>query len=323
MKTEFEFIQNIKEKYGLTKVGDDCAVLPKDDETDMVITADLLVEDIDFRLEWTTPEFLGHKALAVSLSDIAAMGAVPQWAMLSIGIPEELWASDFLEQFYESANRTTIKFRVFGMDGIVGGDISRSPDKLVIDSIVGGVVPKGQAIMRSGAKVGDAIFVTGELGGAAAGLRLLSEGHRYPEENGPRYDSLLLRQLTPYASIPSGIFLREERIASAMIDLSDGLSSDLNHICQASGVGAKVNSESLPIHGKLKRIFRDPEEQLDMALNGGEDFELLFTVPKEKKPLVENLPVTQIGEITSNTGIIELVRDGKTEILEPKGYRHF
>ena len=100
MRSEFEFIQHIKKTYALKHIGDDCAVLPKDDKTDMVITADLLVEDIDFRLDWTTAKFLGHKALAVSLSDIAAMGATPKWAMLSIGVPEKLWNSDFLDEFY-------------------------------------------------------------------------------------------------------------------------------------------------------------------------------------------------------------------------------
>ena len=148
MRSEFDFIQNIKQEYGLEHVGDDCAVLPKDSETDMVVTADMLVEDIDFRLEWTTPEALGHKALAVSLSDVAAMGAEPKWAMLSLGVPEQLWSSSFLDQFYEGWHTLAERYGV----ELIGGDVSRVPSKLVIDSVVGGETPKGRAIRRSGAR---------------------------------------------------------------------------------------------------------------------------------------------------------------------------
>ena len=142
MVSEFQFIENIKSRYSLDKIGDDCAVLPKDADTDLLLTADMLVEDIDFRLDWTTPEFLGHKALAVSLSDIAAMGGTPRWAMLSIAIAENLWKTDFLERFYAGWHMLADEFDV----ELVGGDVSRSPDKLVIDSIVGGEVTRGTGI---------------------------------------------------------------------------------------------------------------------------------------------------------------------------------
>lgn len=323
MRTEFEFIRNIKNKYGLKHIGDDCAVLPKDAETDMVITADLLVEDIDFRQDWTTPELLGHKALAVSLSDVAAMGAEPRWAMLSIGVPEAVWNSDFVDQFYEGVLTITEKFRPFGMEGLIGGDISRTPDKVVIDSIVCGEVPKGTAVMRSGAKPGDSIYVTGEVGGAAAGIKLLESGKRCPDKSGPKIDSLLLRQLNPFPKVREGIRLRTKNIASAMIDLSDGISSDLAHICAESGVGAIIYSNQLPIDHNLKRIFPSPDEQLDLALNGGEDFELLFTSKSKKFALSKSSGYTRIGEITGTAGIIALMRNGKSEILEPKGFRHF
>src|SRR5262249_33585904 len=150
MISEFKFIQNIKKKYSLDKVGDDCAVLPKDDKTDMVITADMLVEDIDFRLGWVSPGDVGHKSLAVSLSDIAAMGGIPKWAMLSIAVPTDQWESSFLDRFYEGWHGLAKRFSIV----LIGGDISRSPDKIVIDSIVGGEVPRGKAILRSGAKPG-------------------------------------------------------------------------------------------------------------------------------------------------------------------------
>ena len=175
MKTEFEFIETLRRKRNLPKIGDDCAVLPKDSKTDLVITTDLLVEDIDFKLEWSKPESIGHKALAVSLSDVAAMGAKPVWSMISIGVPEAIWKTDFVDRFYDGYLRLASRFDV----ELVGGDVSRTPDKIVIDSIVAGEVKKGRAILRSGAKVGDSIYVTGSLGGAAAGLKLLESGEKY------------------------------------------------------------------------------------------------------------------------------------------------
>ncbi|MEP6847278.1 MAG: thiamine-phosphate kinase [Acidobacteriota bacterium] len=310
MKSEFEFIQNIKKKYSLNLIGDDCAVLPKDDKTDMVITADMLVEDIDFRLEWTTPEFLGQKALAVSLSDIAAMGAEPKWAMLSIAVPEDSWNGDFVDRFYIGWHKLAREFEV----ELVGGDISRAPDKLVIDSIVTGEVAKGRAILRSGARAGDALFVSGCLGGAAAGLRILERGIV------ERTNLLVERQLRPFPRLSLSKDLNMNSIVSSMIDISDGLSSDLMHICIASQVGARI--DLLPIDEELGQYFSS-DESFQFALNGGEDFELLFTSRPEKISALENLPAVCIGEITPNVGIIELIHNGKTEILQPKGYRHF
>ncbi|MEK7724207.1 MAG: AIR synthase related protein, partial [Acidobacteriota bacterium] len=165
MPKEFEFINKIRQQYSLDKIGDDCAVLPKNKTHDMLITSDLIVEDIDFRRSWMIPEFLGHKALAVSISDIAAMGGKPLYSMLSIGIPEDVWTTDFVDEFYEGYFKLA---RPFGVE-LIGGDVSKTPDKIVIDSTVIGEVERNKAVMRTGAKVGDLIFVTGELGGASAG----------------------------------------------------------------------------------------------------------------------------------------------------------
>lgn len=318
MVSEFEFIENIKSNYGLERVGDDCAVLPKDEQTDQLLTTDLLVEDVDFRLEWTTPEFLGHKALAVSLSDIAAMGGTPTWAMLSIGIPRTLWNTNFVDKFYEGWFALADKHRV----ELIGGDLSRSPDKLVIDSIVGGEVEKGRAILRSTAKPGDAILVTGSLGGAGGGLKLLEGGLRFNKTLPFDAKNLVKRQLQPQPQLPTANILFALGLAMSMIDISDGLSSDLDHLCTQNNVGARIDANRIPIDSNLVSEFSN-EQSLKMALESGEDFELLFTTAKENISSLEKLDVTQIGEITSNVGIVELIAEGKSRILVPRGFRHF
>ena len=315
MRSEFEFIHNLKNKYSLNAIGDDCAVLPKDDKSDLLMTTDLLVEDIDFRLNWTTPEFLGHKALAVSLSDIAAMGGKPVWSMLSIGVPKNLWKTDFVDRFYEGWFALARNFDV----ELIGGDISRSPDKLVIDSVVGGEVKKGRAILRSTAKPGDSIFVSGSLGGAAGGLRLLENNAGNDAE---LIGDLLLKQLKPQPQLIAANTLQTLDIVSSMIDLSDGLSSDLRHICNASEVGAVFRFENLPVNADLAANF-PANVCSDMALNGGEDFELLFTVSVSSIPQIDLTAFTYIGDITAKVSTIELNIDGKVQNLSPKGYQHF
>ena len=317
MRSEFEFIKRIKDMYGLGAVGDDCAVLPKDAEFDMVVTTDMLVEGIDFRLDWTTPEYLGHKALAVSLSDIAAMGAKPDWAMLSIGVPPGLWGDHFLDMFYAGWHDLAAEHGV----QLVGGDISRVPDHLIIDSIVGGSVKKGKAVRRSGARVGDGIYVTGRLGGAAAGLECLKNGQRISDADAPTLQ-LLLRQLRPNPRIGAGTYLATNSLATAMIDISDGLSSDLHHLINASGVGARIFAGSIPIED-MNAVFESDAASLDAALHGGEDFELLLTADEKKLSAEDLARFSRIGEVTANIGVIELSIDAETRVLDPKGYRHF
>ena len=313
MRTEFETIEYLKSTFGLSKVGDDCAVLPKDAATDQVITADMLVENVDFRLDWATAGQIGHKSLAVSLSDVAAMGAVPKWAMLSIAVPQRLWNSGFLDDLYVGWHALADKFGV----ELVGGDISRSPDLLVIDSIVGGETAKGKAILRSGAKAGDAIYVSGSLGGAAGGLAILeSAGANRDPESG-----LVKRQLQPHPQVDLAKYLTTCGLLTSMIDLSDGLSSDLGHICRSSGVGAMVFAERIPIDADLAQLY-DPARSLEMALDGGEDFELLFTANHEIT-VDERFRITKIGEITANNGQVIISDDGTRYELAPKGFRHF
>ena len=319
-KSEFDFIESLKDRLPNSKIGDDCAVLPKDTRMDLVVTTDLLIEDIDFRRAWSTPELLGHKALAVSLSDVAAMGAKPVWSMLSIGIPAKIWKTDFVKRFYNGYLRLARKSSV----ELIGGDVSKTPDKIVIDSIAGGEVKKGKAVLRSGAKVGDLIFVTGNLGAAAGGLRLLQTGEKLEES---KNKSLLLRQLAPHPQSEIGKIIGEYSLATAMIDLSDGLSSDLAHICLASKVGAKIFADKIPFDKKLNAIAGSFDEKINFALNGGEDFELLLTVNPKKvfrlKKELGNQKIFRLGEVTVNANIIKLITGAKTRILPPKGFRHF
>ncbi len=318
MVNEFQFLSSLKAEYALEMVGDDCAVLPKDETSDLLITADLLIEDIDFRIEWTSPNLIGHKALAVSLSDMAAMGGVPKWAMLSIGVPEGLWNSSFLDLFYAGWFQLANEFGV----ELIGGDISRSPDKLVIDSIVGGEVARRTAILRSGAKAGELIAVTGALGGAAAGLRLL-ERQDVGERSKEWHQSLTTKQLEPQPQIAAGKLLHNTGLATSMIDVSDGLLSDLEHLCRQSGVGALIDAKHVPFVPDMGRAGMTSDQKFDLALNGGEDFELLFTFDPDRISDLDRSFFTVIGETTSNTGIIELIRDGTTHLVEPKGFRHF
>lgn len=314
MRTEFEFIKNLGESFNLSLIGDDCAVLPKDPENDLLVTTDTLVEDVDFQLEWTIPKLLGHKALAMSLSDIAAMGGKPTFSMLSIGVPEKIWKTDFMDKFYEGYMSLAKKFGV----KLAGGDISKTPDRLVIDSIILGTVKKDKAILRSTAKDGDLIYVTGYLGGAGAALRLLKDGNRL----GTEFDDLLLKQLRPSPRVNAGMVMADVEVATAMIDLSDGLAGDLRHICEASNVGAKIHAERLPIYKSVISVSSSFSESLELALFGGEDYELLFTANKKKsvETLIHAFPV---GEITKNTGNIELLINNKLEILSSQGFTHF
>jgi len=317
-------------------IGDDAAVF-KSTANDIVVSTDLLVEDVDFRRDTTRPELLGHKALAVSLSDIAAMGARPLWALISIGVPEAVWNSEFLDSFYSAFFELAKRYAVT----LVGGDVSRTTDRIIIDSILIGETPKTGAVFRSGAAPGDQIFVTGLLGDAAAGLRLIERGARLPlrprtdqspqakpEAEHHRLEHLLLRQLQPEPRVGWGLLLGEQQLASAMIDISDGLSSDLNHLCTESNVGALLNAASIPIDPFVTELSgRRALDPLMLALHGGEDFELLFTVKPE---LVASLParvdgvsLTRIGEIKQADHGVLIAEGSRTWSLEPGGWEHF
>lgn len=302
-------------------IGDDAAVIRQRAGFDTVVTADLLVEDVDFRLVrgWSSPRDLGHKALAVSLSDVAAMGARPRFCLLSVGVPRMRWRGAFLEEFYEGVRSLAEAHGVV----IIGGDTSRTPERVVVDSIVLGEVRSGRAVPRSGARSGDQIFVTGSLGGAAAGLKIL-ESRAVRKSKTP---GLVARQLRPTPRVEWGAMLGERKLAGAMIDLSDGLSSDLAHVCRESGVGARIDAASLPLDPLLESTGVAHADALSHALDGGEDFELLFTVSeRDARRLPDELDgvrVTRIGEVTRERGKVRLVHKGRARLLRPGGFEHF
>jgi thiamine-monophosphate kinase len=353
---EFDFISQLREQVRsrktssrvLAAIGDDAAVISQAFGRDSVISSDLLIEEIDFHRNSTPPHLLGHKALAVSLSDIAAMGARPIYSLVSLGLPEEVWRTGFKEQFYEGYLALADRFGVT----LAGGDISRSPERIVIDSIVAGEINSGSAIMRSGARPGDNIFVTGTLGGAAAGLKLIELGARLSQSahgmrqtagestqplaaSGPLEDSddeaiesLLLCQLRPTPRVGWGIVIGSEKLASAMIDISDGLSSDLAHLCAESGVGAVIDSASVPVDKHvIKLCGRRALDPLALALHGGEDFELLFTVSSENAARlpkrVDGVEISLIGEITDKAGTVRIREKNREWDLPPQGFEHF
>ena len=333
MKDEFEFIRALRERApissSVTGIGDDAAVFQAGPGKETVITTDLLVEDIDFRRTTSPAYVLGHKALAVSLSDIAAMGARPRWSLTSIGLPSDIWQTDFADGFYsglfELANRYDVQ--------LIGGDTSRTQDKIVIDSIVLGECNAKHAVKRSGAKPGDQIFVTGSLGAAAAGLRLVERGAHLAEQNlddedSQKLDHVLLRQLRPEPRVGWGIILGEERLPTSMIDISDGLSSDLNHLCLASETGALIDSSLLPIDRQVVELCgRRALDPLQLALHGGEDFELLFTVkPDDVSRLprrVDGTQITRIGEIRNRDEGVKISEGARIWELNPGGWKHF
>ena len=337
-KSEFDFIASLQQRVtsstpkseSLTAgIGDDAAVIRSSAGKETVITADLLVEEIDFRRTTTPPYLLGHKALAVSLSDIAAMGARPLWSLISIGVPEDVWQTEFVDHFYDGLLNLANHYGV----QLIGGDTSRTNEHIVIDSVVVGECTAGTAVMRSGAKPGDQIFVTGSLGAAAAGLRLIERGAHLAEQNlgdedSQKLDHVLIRQLRPEPRVGWGIVLGEERLATAMIDLSDGLSSDLNHLCEASGAGALIDSGLLPIDNRVVELCgRRALDPLQLALHGGEDFELLFTVkPADVSRLprrVDGVELKRIGEITNASQGVRISEGPRIWDLKPGGWKHF
>jgi thiamine-monophosphate kinase len=282
-------------------IGDDAAVLRVPPGHEILVTTDFSLEGVHFRREWHPAESVGHRCLARGLSDIAAMGGEPRAAFLSLALPADLpqrWVDRFVRGLLALAKKHGVT--------LAGGDTAQSPAGVLADIVVVGSAPKGKAITRAGARPGDVLYVTGELGGSAA---VLGELYRSRKISAKKF----ARHFYPEPRVAVGSFLRERGWATAMIDLSDGLSTDLHHICEESGVGAEVLAEAIPC---------DRAASLEQALHGGEDYELLFTtrpgrkVPKE----IAGVPVTRIGEI-ARSGVF-LTRSGERKRLASGGWEH-
>jgi thiamine-monophosphate kinase len=291
-------------------IGDDCAILQIPDGHQALVTTDFSLEGIHFRREWHPPEVVGHRCLARGLSDIAAMGGTPVAAFLSLALPQNLrqpWVDRFIKGLLRLADRFNVT--------LAGGDTAQSPGGILADMVVIGSVPKGKAIRRSGARPGDRIYVTGALGGAASALKCLFAGKKLRQADFPRH-------FDPVPRIEVGQFLLEKGLASAMIDLSDGLSTDLGHICEESGVGAEIQAPAIPCASVGK-----PAHQVDLqlALHGGDDYELLFTGPRGKQvpPRIAGVGITQIGHVTRQKHIILMNDQGVGSELHPQGWEHF
>jgi thiamine-monophosphate kinase len=294
----------------VTGIGDDCAVLRPPPGHEILVTTDFTLEGIHFRRAWHPPEVVGRRCLTRGLSDIAAMGGRPLAAFLSLALPARLpqkWADRFMAGLLELAG----EFRV----QLAGGDTAESPGGVLADIVVLGSVPRGTAILRSGAKAGDRVYVSGELGGGSAALQEFFAGRKPQPENFPRH-------FRPVPRIAIGDFLRSRRLASAMIDLSDGLSTDLAHICEESGLGAEISAADVP--RALVGTLRKPVE-MKLALHGGEDYELLFTAPAGRRvpSRIEGVAITAIGRMTRLRTIALRREAGRAEKLQPRGWEHF
>jgi thiamine-monophosphate kinase len=297
-------------------IGDDAAwVRAKTDS--FLVTADLLLEGVHFDLNWTSLSDLGYKTLAVNLSDIAAMGGIPAYLTLSLGIPRH-FGSDELDRFYGGVKSLAIEHNV----AVIGGDISLA-DKLVISASLIGHAPY-RPISRSGAKLRNDIYVTGTLGDSALGLQLLKS--KLPRKKGVAY--LLNRHHKPTPRLAVGALLARKRLATAMIDISDGLLQDLGHICKASLLGARIWEETLPLSGAYRAMAG--KDGTRYALAGGEDYELLFCARQSDRQLIEQLqhqlkvPLTRIGAcVPADEGIACLDRSGKPMSFPVTGHDHF
>lgn len=334
-------------------IGDDCAVLRLPHGHEVLVTTDFSLEGVHFRREWHPPDSVGHRCLTRGLSDIAAMGGVPRAAFLSLALPPDLpqtWVDGFVMGFLKLADRYSVT--------LSGGDTAQSADGILTDIVVLGSVPAGKAILRSGARPGDLVYVTGTLGSALAALNRLRDGEKLRPKSH-------LKHFYPEPRLAIGQFLREKRLASAMIDISDGLSTDLAHICEESQTGAVIYANAVPLGRRGHRSSRlvsgrekaatarakvhelqsgmlgttasralvesvdeeSSEERnvLALALHGGDEYELLFTArPNRQIPSeIAGVPITRIGEIVAGKSMKLVTADGKRHILKPQGWQHF
>ena len=316
---ENELIAAIKKDFSphakdlILGIGDDAAVIPGENRN-WIITKDLLIEDFHFLAASHPPALLGKKSLNVNISDIAAMGCDPRFALLGLGLPSGTnpqWIQDFFTGLGEAAQK-------FGVE-LIGGDVTQAEKITISVTLIG---EGNKIIKRCGAKSGHLIYVSGTLGDSGQGLLLAKQGVKLGES--PATDFLLQAFLDPIPQVFLGKELSRLQAASAMIDISDGLSVDLGHICEESRNGAELYIDRLPLSQELQTLGDNP---LALALHGGEDYELLFTVPPDKEKLVLDLTkrfkLTRIGQIISGRKVVTVDDNGIKKPLEVKGYQHF
>jgi len=337
--SEDVLVERLKERFStrrrdvLLGIGDDAALVRVGAET-AALSTDVLVAGEDF-LPGTDPFRLGRKAINVNLSDLAAMGVTPLHALLTLGLPrgtDPVWLDLLLDGVKSAATD-------FGL-AVVGGDLSASETLFISVSVVGRPGKKG-ALPRSGAKAGDLLFVSGTLGAAAAGLKLLQAGYRLLPDGGvrspagrrltaaraPDVGRLIRHQLNPRPMVELGRALADGALATAAIDVSDGLARDLHRLCRASAAGASVDLGALPVDSALPSVAKElASDPLSLALHGGEDFGLLFTVPPHKVASVERLAsrfaLRRIG-IVDNTSLVRVNRNNQSTPLPDAGFDHF
>ncbi len=315
---EFELIRWIQQQAGdddrmLCAIGDDCSIDQLPTGKQLLTSNDLLIEDIHFNRAWTSLFDLGRKSVAVNLSDIAAMGGKPRALYLGIGRPKHLGEhdlKDFVRGFLYEAKRHDVI--------LAGGDTCGSPGPLIISVTVQGQVSAGRAVLRQGAGCGDAIYVSGTLGDSALALQLLRAEQTPPAP-------LVQRFNTPAARLGVGQYLGENDLATAMLDVSDGLLADLDHLLRASGVGAEVMISTLPLSEAFRSALAQDPALIDLALAGGEDYELLFTSARhdlDKSP-VPAPGVVKIGTIRAGSGVVVRQDNGDTYRCRRRGFDHF
>jgi thiamine-monophosphate kinase len=302
-------------------IGDDAAILSPARRAEWVVSCDAFIENVHFRAKTHPPESVGYKALARASSDLAAMGATPRFFLVTLALPAARtgqWLDAFLRGMARASRELGIR--------VIGGDTTTSRKVFVSITVLGEVAP-GRTLTRSGARVGDIIYVSGKLGRAQLGLELVLRGNARDH----RLRALMQPHLYPKIRIELGRWLAQHRIASAMMDISDGLSTDLARICAASQVGAKIYADKLPRvtipHGAASRLGKRKLDPLQLALHAGEDYELLFTVPPRRVKIMRRAPsastLTAIGVITSARKIMLVDSDRKAQPLKSQGWDPF
>ena len=328
---EFRLIDRIRKilpvsgnKELIVDIGDDTAAIRLDRKRALLLTCDIQVEGRHFLFDRTTPYRVGRRSMAVNLSDIASMGGRPTYALVSLGLPAKLP----LESFHRMFEGMRDEMSAFGAY-VIGGNLARTKEELVIDVTLVGEVEASRVLTRSNARPGDRVFVTGTLGASGAGMEAL---RMYGQKTPRKYAELVKRHVLPVPRVEMGQRIGRSGIASGMIDLSDGVAGDLYHICEKSGVGAEIYEARLPLPEHIGEIAKTCGRSVrEIALHNGEDYELLFTVPPgvpERKiralPGKTGVPVTEIGKIVEKRAGYRLVdAQGKKISLRPAGWDHF